>query len=250
MTERPFPIEPGPPRYPPVPGSGTAALADFGPPPPGFVPLGAAHSTSGRGSGRRVLLVAAAGLAAVAAAVAAAFALGGPSDGVGTVAAPGTAATSPGSHTLALPASVGGLTLLTDGTSRQVGRDMRQQMSAANPAAAAVYAHALVGVYESAGSSKRVIFVGFAAADAPELGPDIASPAAADGVMVGAHVADASPFPAGPLGGAMRCGLMSTGVPICAWADGASLGMVVDGSSRSAAQAAATTRALRGAAEH
>lgn len=161
-------------------------------------------------------------------------------------------------HTLALPASVDGLTQQTTPTAMQLANDLRDSFSSKEPDYAPLYRQALVGIYarRSTRPENRLIVIGFFADQSPVVRRafgDATAPEIVDSVMLGASVPDSTAYPAGPLGGALHCGTLTAGgvkVPICVWADGSTVAVVVDALAGSTRQAAVTSLDLRTAAEH
>ena len=95
-------------------------------------------------------------------------------------------------------------------------------------------AKARIGIYgRSAQGSPSALFIGFAAADSPDIGQQLQAEAAAQvtsDVLAGAGAPAATEVDAGPLGGSLRCGkahvdglFASVGV----WADSDTLGLVL-----------------------
>ncbi|MFD7639323.1 hypothetical protein ACFV4P_01585 [Kitasatospora sp. NPDC059795] len=80
------------------------------------------------------------------------------------------------------------------------------------------------------------------------------SPAGVSTLRDGTEVTDLQTFDPGPLGGAIACAkLQDTDreLPVCAWADGSTLGSLTDGTATLTLEAlAARTRELRAQAEH
>ncbi|GAA4607459.1 hypothetical protein GCM10023195_28340 [Actinoallomurus liliacearum] len=117
------------------------------------------------------------------------------------------------------------------------------------------YANAKVAIYLKDGDSRRsLVLVGMAADDVPELATELRSRSPSeevDATFMGMGITDTSDFPAGSLGGILRCGRTPTGGgAACAWADGSVLGMALTPLSSDVVSLGATTLALRNAAEH
>lgn len=168
-----------------------------------------------------------------------------------------SAGTSPsaGSHTIAIPASAAGYTQMTGNVARRLIAATRKQASKASPDLAAAYAKAKIGYYTRPGSPTRLVFVGFSAADSAQIASAMRSEgpsAGLDSFLLGAGVSNTNDFPAGPLGGVLRCGKTTrAGVPvtICAWEDSSVLAMVAEGAT-SQRRLARVSLAFRAAAEH
>ncbi|HTZ43376.1 MAG TPA: hypothetical protein VMB79_05890 [Jatrophihabitans sp.] len=256
----PSPGQYPPPGYPPqYPPPGAQAYPPPGHQPPGYPPPGqpAGHGQPGpyqysgyrppagparpRGVLRRRSVL-------IAASVVAVFAV------VGAVAATqgGTSKPKAVAHRLALPASFAGYSQVDD---QQVADDLRAGLVRSNPGFADAYRRAQIGLYQSAAGG-QLVAVAMPASVIPQasrsaLARDPGSVAAARLTENGA--ATEADFPAGPLGGSLKCGPHATGeAAVCAWADAATVGLVLtaDQSQADANQAAADTLSLRNAAEH
>lgn len=96
--------------------------------------------------------------------------------------------------------------------------------------------------------------MGFSTAGNPQLAALLRrSPSAGlDGFFAGAGSANTTDFPAGPLGGILRCGVASktgTQLTICAWTDPSVLGVTM-APGTPPRRLASVTRGFRTAAEH
>lgn len=107
-----------------------------------------------------------------------------------------------------------------------------------------------VGIYSDGDDDDgRVAFVGMEPAKSLTSSASQGSYLARN--LRGSGFGGAGEYDAGPLGGRMQCATRSAdGVFACAWADASMIGIALDGWSLDIDEAAATTRALRAAAEH
>lgn len=163
------------------------------------------------------------------------------------------------SHTLTVPVSVAGYTQLSGSVATQLVSEIRQgaEKSAAtvSPAWGKAYNTAKISLYTRPGSAARLVFLGFSVTDTPQVAPILRSQspsAGLDSFMLGAGVTNTHDYPAGPLGGTLRCGgktVSGIRVIICAWADGSVLAMLSEAGVPEATLAHVTLE-FRGAAEH
>lgn len=166
--------------------------------------------------------------------------------------------TSPDTGTgrsLVIPASAGGYRHLTGSVADRTASGMRRAMTKSQGQYADVYAKAKIAIYrKSSDAQQSLIFIGMSGSDSPQIAAELQSRSASDevdSVFMGMGVTDANDYPAGPLGGVLRCGKGATGSNAgCAWADGSVVGMVVAPLDSNVTTLARTTLALRNAAEH
>ena len=111
-------------------------------------------------------------------------------------------------------------------------------------------------VYAKDGDATHpLIFVGMSGNDSPAIANELKSRSASeevDSTFLGMGVGDAKDYPAGPLGGVLRCGTGPLGggtATACAWADSSTVGAVLTPQGGSVASLAGTTLDLRNAAE-
>ncbi|MEV0401005.1 hypothetical protein [Actinoallomurus sp. NPDC050550] len=154
-----------------------------------------------------------------------------------------------------VPASIGDYKRITGSVADRMIQNMRKSMGNSTGTTAAVYAKAKIAIYLKKGDTQQpLVFVGMSGDDIPELRAELQSRSASeevDSMFLGMGVTDTSDFPAGPLGGVLRCGKGTTGASsACAWADGSVVGMVLTPLSSDTVTLGATTLALRNAAEH
>ncbi len=184
--------------------------------------------------------------------------------GVGLVT--GTSSTQHGpasSHatatrTITLPKSAAGYTRMTGNVARRLVAASRQNAEkgagTVSPAWAAAYAKAKIAFYRN-GSAPPLVFIGFSATDTPSVAANLrsAQPSAAlDSFFLGAGVSHTSDFPAGPLGGALRCGTTTraaTPVTMCAWTDSSVVALVAEAGTPKS-KLAHVALAFRNASEH
>jgi hypothetical protein len=162
-------------------------------------------------------------------------------------AAPTSAPTSPSAvNTFKLPSSVAGYHKETGNVADRIVSQMRAQMTK-DPATAAAYGKARFAIYTNGGT--RLVVVGLAAADDPLIAAGLRSTSPSgevDQMMVGAGIGNTSDYPAGPLGGVLRCGKGTT-LTMCGWAD-SSVGVGVI-SNVPASRLARITLSIRAASE-
>jgi hypothetical protein len=134
---------------------------------------------------------------------------------------------------------------------------MRQQAAgqaaSAGPDWVKAFHQAKISIYTRPGQ-QQLIFMGFSTAGDPQLAALLQrSPSTGlDGFMAGAGVANTGNFPAGPLGGILRCGVASKAgsqLTICAWTDPSVLGVTMTPGAPPR-RLARVTRVFRTASEH
>lgn len=183
--------------------------------------------------------------------------------GLVATAGPGTqrAATAksgavPVVHTISLPASAAGYHRLTGNVAQRLVTESRQRAIRAagtvSSAWARAYQRAKIGIYQH--GQQRLIFMGFSTADSPQLAVILRQPPSTslDSFFLGAGVANTHDFPAGPLGGVLRCGVAvkaGTQVGVCAWTDSSTLGVTFEPGVQ-LPELAHATLAVRAAGEH
>jgi len=133
-------------------------------------------------------------------------------------------------------------------------RRARKDTTASSPAWAAAYDTAKIGFYTKTGFDP-VFFLGFSADQTPRIASFLSAQPPSqtlDSFLLGAGISATKDFPAGPLGGVIRCG-HSTGtssrVTVCAWADRSVLALLSERNAR-ASDLALVALAFRVAAEH
>ena len=153
-------------------------------------------------------------------------------------------------RTLTVPESFGDYKRLSGSDAEGVIQAIRKAQSQQNPAFAAKMK---IAVYERRGDAgHRIAFIGLAAGDDPTIARELRSnppSAEVDSALKAMPLSPPKDYPAGPLGGTLRCAGGTSNGAGCAWADGSTVG-VVAGSASSADDLARTTLALRTAAEH
>jgi hypothetical protein len=174
----------------------------------------------------------------------------GSSSGARTAAYGTTASPSPtAQRTIRLPDSFADYTRLTSADAQRVIQDIRKVQAQQNPVFAAKMR---IAVFQRHGEAhQRIAFIGLAAGDHPTIAQELRrNPPSAevDSALAAMPLSGPKDYPAGPLGGTLRCAPGSRGGAGCAWADGSTVG-VVAGSAPSADELARTTLALRNAAE-
>ncbi|WP_433183331.1 hypothetical protein [Actinoallomurus sp. CA-150999] len=175
----------------------------------------------------------------------------GSSSGARTAAYGGTAGPSPAGtqRTIKVPDSFAEYTRVTSADAERVIQDIRKAQAQQNPVFAAKMK---IAVFQRHGDAhQRIAFIGLAAGDHPTIAQELRRnppKTEVDSALAAMPLSGPKDYPAGPLGGALRCAPGSRGGAGCAWADGSTVG-VVAGSAPSADELARTTLALRNAAE-
>ncbi|MER8101115.1 hypothetical protein [Kitasatospora sp. NPDC094016] len=161
-----------------------------------------------------------------------------------------TGAGAPPRHRIALQDRIGDQVHLPDDGSVQTARAGHQQrIRALSP-----YRELAVGGYGTTGSSKTTLLVGLTGAFAEpqrELDKYFGRLAASD--VFNDTVTERQDYPTGPLGGAFECAVLtypSTSETTCVWADGSTVGIVVDSTGESSPpELAERARDIRAAVE-
>lgn len=150
-----------------------------------------------------------------------------------------------------VPSRAGDFHQLTGSVANRVVAQMRSSSSSND-----LLTDAKIAIYATSSSEAPALaFIGVAARDSSSFAAELrrrSGPAEMDAFFRGAGVTDAVPASPGALGGLLRCGTAhyaaSATVPICAWLDHSTLGVVF--SYDDGVNAADATRTLRAAAEH
>jgi hypothetical protein len=158
-------------------------------------------------------------------------------------------------HSLTVPRSAGGYRRLTGSVADRLASAMRKSMGEGSDADG--YSKARFAIYTKGGSTARpLLFIGIAAGDSPAIAEELKTNSPSqevDSMFLNLGFGDAKDYPAGPLGGSLRCGKGSmsgtTGVA-CGWADSSTSGLLLAPGTSGVANLASTTLALRNAAEH
>jgi hypothetical protein len=165
----------------------------------------------------------------------------------GTTSSPSPSAGA--QRTIRIPDSFGDYTRMTGADAQGVIEAIRKAQAQQNPVFAAKMK---IAVYERHGNAQqRIAFIGLAAGDHPTIAQELRSnppSAEVDSALAAMPLTGPKDYPAGHLGGTLRCAAGSHGGAGCAWGDGSTVG-VVAGSAPSADELARTTLALRNAAE-
>src|SRR5262245_29783395 len=193
---------------------------------------------------------------AVALGVAAVVTIGAAACGGSSNSAPAASSAAPAASTpaaaasgLQLPDQLFGLNKNTGPEAAQVTSAISRQFSALSSIARSHQA----AVYGTAGTPDVVVFAAkWSSAFAHRAASAAVDKDAAAGGTAGAGSTDARSFPAGPHGGALRCGHTTRGgqnALLCAWADKSTFGLVlyVSGSASTLSDAAAKTNQVRSA---
>lgn len=160
-------------------------------------------------------------------------------------------------RTVVTPDSVDGYTIMTGNVAERAAAQAREGAVKAAPGWQRDAAAMKVGVYTQQGhAGVGLVFIGLAAHEAPDFAAQLRSQSpsgTADDFLLGLGISNATDFPAGPLGGVLRCGHATpNGVDIggCIWVDASTAGMfIIPGASPDSSNAAVAL-AFRHAAEH
>ena len=177
-----------------------------------------------------------------------------------SAASPSGAPTSPVDsgvpHSIVVPTSVGDYKRLNGGVANRLASTMRKAMGESGDGYADVYRSAKIAIYTKDGDTQRpLIFVGLQGSDSPQIAEELKSHSASqevDSTFLGMGIGDAEDYPAGLLGGALRCGTGAVGAGnagACAWADSSTVGMVIQTGGNDVKALAKTTLDLRNSAE-
>jgi len=161
-------------------------------------------------------------------------------------------------HTLTMPTAAAGYTHLTGNVGRRLVAAVRRRAQNAaavyGPSWSAAYTTAKIGFYTKAGATP-VVFIGFSVLETPLLASILGSETPSEGLdqfFLGSGVSSTKDFPAGSLGGVLRCGQESRAsgpATFCAWGDLSVLGVLVKANTPEA-ELARVALAFRYAAEH
>jgi hypothetical protein len=178
-------------------------------------------------------------------------ALAVPSDPSGPQAIPTNSAPI-GDRRVGVPASFGAYERVRGAAGRSAIARVRAAMTTSDPRTAA-FRRAAIGLYQRSPGGPQLLFVGNDERNEAVVGM-IHESAPSQGsldFLAGTGATAIQEYPAGPLGGSLRCGGPGRSpYPSCAWIDNSSFGWVVDYGGSSPAELAGTTRKLRRAAEH
>jgi hypothetical protein len=159
-------------------------------------------------------------------------------------------------HSIVVPQSVGDYRRLNGSVADRLASTMRKSMGDSADGYAEVYAKAKIAIYTKNGNTQRpLIFVGLVGSDSPQLAEELKAQTPSeevDSTFLGMGISDADDYPAGPLGGALRCGTGPVGggtAAACAWADSSTVGMLIETGESGVPALAKTTLDLRNAAE-
>ena len=158
-------------------------------------------------------------------------------------------------HTLTLPMTAAGYTHMTGNVGKRLAAATRKraEKGAGNVSGpwASAYAAAPIGFYSKPGASP-IVFIGFSVGRTPQVASILCSQSPAQGLdsfFLGAAVASTKDFPAGPLGGVLRCGHANATVILCAWDDSSVLVVLAEADTNSS-KLARVALAFRTVAEH
>jgi hypothetical protein len=158
-------------------------------------------------------------------------------------------------RTLIAPTASGDYKVVIGNVADRVAESMKSAMTGKG-ASTDLYAHARIGIYsKGVADDPTLIFLGMSTTDTPALATALritSQSGQVDSAFLGAGIKHAIDFPAGPLGGIMRCGHRDVGTTLhmCVWADHATLGLVLPIEATDDAGAASIAVTFRGDAEH
>jgi hypothetical protein len=159
-------------------------------------------------------------------------------------------------RSLVAPTASGTYTVVSGSVADRVAESMKSAMTG-KAGGQGLYENAKIGIYSNPpGGNPKLIFIGLSTADSPALLTSLKKSSASaqvDAAFLGAGIKDAQDFPAGALGGVMRCGhAQQSGATLhmCVWGDHATLGLVLPIDASDDAAAAAIAATFRGDAEH
>jgi hypothetical protein len=160
-------------------------------------------------------------------------------------------------QTLTVPTAFDGYKPATGTAAKHALTTMRSSVTESTSTFAGGLTNAKSGVYaKTTGSSSRVMFFAESAADSQALAGELSTKSATsevDTMLLSFKVATPHTYPAGQLGGALRCGAGKTkagnSVTACGWSDKATSALVIEPSSITGTAAAKVALALRNAAE-
>jgi hypothetical protein len=156
-------------------------------------------------------------------------------------------------HSITVPTSAAGYTQLTSPDAQDLGSRALTGLQATGSKA---WEHAKFGVYgKGAGVTPKMFFLAVSAKDNSRLKSELRRQSTVDfskGVMQGAGITDDAEYPAGPLGGVLRCGHLPVAAGVmatCTWVDGSTIGVIYLPNG-TLTDAATVSLAVRSAAEH
>lgn len=136
-------------------------------------------------------------------------------------------------RTLKLPKSVAGYRQENGSAARRLVAEMRRDMAKSDGPLGKRTAKAAKAALYSDGGGNTVVFVGYQLSALSLTGEDVPENPSSivDGVLLGSNVSNDRRYPAGRLGGVLRCGKggdkSGFSASVCAWADSSVLGMVL-----------------------
>lgn len=159
------------------------------------------------------------------------------------------------SHTITLPRTAAGYDRMTGNVGQRIVAAVRRraQKEGANGGGpwVSAYTEAPIGVYSRAGASP-ILFIGFSVERTPQIASILQAQSpgpGADSFLLGAGVSSTQDFPAGSLGGVLRCGRSRNSLIYCVWQDSSVLAMLAEGNT-TASKLAHVALAFREVAEH
>jgi hypothetical protein len=160
-------------------------------------------------------------------------------------------------RTMTVPASSNGYMLMSGNVADRVAEEMKSSMTSKSNPGGNTFSNAKIGIYTKGSADQpSMIFLGLSAADTPAFAKELknrSQSAEVDTAFIGAGIKDTKDFPAGPLGGVMRCGHKVEGaatLQMCVWIDHATMGLVLPIDAADEDAAAAIALKFRADAEH
>lgn len=132
---------------------------------------------------------------------------------------------------LAAPSSVAGYDLASGAAADRVQGAIRGMASGIGGSAEKVMNAATIAVYSDQGDLPDLVLIGLTRSEAANVGAPADDTAIVQSMLAGAvSTAASTSFPAGPHGGALRCGVATFGAAsetMCAWSDSRTVGVLV-----------------------
>jgi hypothetical protein len=160
-------------------------------------------------------------------------------------------------HSIVVPTDFDDYHRLTGSVADRLIESMRKSAGAGEGSYAEAVNKSKVAIYTRNGDdTQRLIFVGVSGNDSPTIAAELRSRTSSeevDSTFLGMGITDTKDYPAGPLGGVLRCGIGTlsggTRAAACAWADSSTVGSLLTPAGVDLDDLAHTTLDLRSAAE-
>jgi hypothetical protein len=160
-------------------------------------------------------------------------------------------------HSIVVPTEFDDYSRLTGSVADRLIESMRKSAGSQEGPYAEAVNKSKVAIYTQNGdATQRLIFVGVSGNDSPTIAEELQSRTPSeevDSTFLGMGITDTKDYPAGPLGGVLRCGVGTvsggTRAAACAWADSSTVGSLLTPADVALEDLAHTTLDLRSAAE-